>query len=316
MKIIFLNFFRFHYFLSIAVLLLLVVGCLGGSSGGGQTGSEAGAARTVPFGVLMGEVDVIAGETKQVKFIYDIPQVFNAFPADLTDVTVDVASTLGLVNVATSAHLNTRALAENQVWLGMWIDDVNNSETVCDTGEFYGPLVITLDQSNQPATVEPATVSASQPTLSVINTGSFAVCIEIVSPVSASIDIADADVNYKQCSTEAGDFDGFWTSTYVCNDECYGASEGENSFHIMQDGHSLSYYSGEGATGSGTACGDTFRFDSKGTDFGAGTWEEFGTMVLNANGTINAIFDYQYVSGACFGKTGHCEDVLTRSDAF
>ena len=128
--------------------------------------------------------------------------------------------------------------------------------------------------------------------------------------------IGDVEVKYEQCETGAGDFDGFWNSTYICSDECYGAAEGENSFHIMQDGHSLSYYSGEGATGSGTACGDTFRFNSKGGDFGAGAWEETGTMVLNADGTISATFDYQYISGACFGKTGHCEDVLTRSDGF
>ncbi len=163
------------YILLIVSLTPFVTSCLGGSSGGGQAAGDQGIARTVPFGILMGQVDITADEAKQVKFVYDIPQVFNAFPADLTDVTVDVASTLGLVNVdpqvASVASLNKRELADNQVWLGLWVDDVANSETVCETGELYGPLVITLDQSNQPAAVVPTTVSARQPTLSVINTG-------------------------------------------------------------------------------------------------------------------------------------------------
>ncbi len=137
---------------------------------------------------------------------------------------------------------------------------------------------------------------------------------EIVSPLNASIDIENVDVNYQQCDTEISDFSGFWTSTYICSDECVGDAEGENGFTITQDGHSLKYQDDEQTAGSGTACGNTFQFDSDGIDIGLGAWEETGTMVLNADGTIKATFDYQYVSGTCFGKKGHCEDILTRAD--
>ncbi len=76
-----------------------------------------------------------------------------------------------------------------------WIDEVGAVETVCETGEEYGPFDVTLDENNVPVAIDPDHVDLTQTTVDLINGGEFSLCLEIVSPIDATITIERLTLN-------------------------------------------------------------------------------------------------------------------------
>lgn len=62
-------------------------------------------------------------------------------------------------------------------------------ETVCETGEVYGPFNVTLDQALTPVAIDPSNVTITQSTVDLLNAGSFSLCIEAVSPIDGTVEI-------------------------------------------------------------------------------------------------------------------------------
>ncbi len=50
-------------------------------------------------------------------------------------------------------------------------------ETVCESGEFYGPFFVVVDEVLNPVSVEPREVDLSCDTLELINSGEFSICV-------------------------------------------------------------------------------------------------------------------------------------------
>jgi len=69
------------------------------------------------------------------------------------------------------------------------IADAAGVETVCDDGEQYGPFEVTLDANFQPVSVSPSSITLSQQTVSLLNSGAFSICLEVTSPVDGTITI-------------------------------------------------------------------------------------------------------------------------------
>ncbi|MFH1108071.1 MAG: hypothetical protein V1790_02585 [Planctomycetota bacterium] len=63
-------------------------------------------------------------------------------------------------------------------------------DTVCESGEKYGPFDIALDVNYQPVSVDPSSVTLSQNTIDLINGGEFSLCIEVTSPIDGTVTIA------------------------------------------------------------------------------------------------------------------------------
>jgi len=63
-------------------------------------------------------------------------------------------------------------------------------DTVCESGEKYGPFNVALDVNNQPVSVDPSSVTLSQNTIDLINGGEFSLCIEVTSPIDGTVTIA------------------------------------------------------------------------------------------------------------------------------
>ncbi len=70
-----------------------------------------------------------------------------------------------------------------------WIGPIDDVDTVCDTGEQYGPYTVELDENYVPVSVVPSSITLSQTTLDLLNGGAFSLCIEVVSPVTGTVTI-------------------------------------------------------------------------------------------------------------------------------
>jgi hypothetical protein len=91
-----------------------------------------------------------------------------------------------------SVNLQESGILEITVWIASG-DEV---ETVCDTGEEYGPFSVKLED-NVPVSVDPSEVTLSQNTLDLLNSGSFSLCIEVISPVDGIVTISSLTFNFR-----------------------------------------------------------------------------------------------------------------------
>ena len=78
-----------------------------------------------------------------------------------------------------------------------WIGPLADLETVCDTGEEYGPYDVTLDEDMVPVSVDPAFITLTETTLDLINEGEFAFCLQVVSPADGTVQIGSLTFNLK-----------------------------------------------------------------------------------------------------------------------
>jgi len=76
-----------------------------------------------------------------------------------------------------------------------WIGPVADLETVCETGDEYGPYTVTLDENMQPVAVSPNSISLTQSTIDLLNGGEFSVCLEVVSTVTGQVRIESFTFN-------------------------------------------------------------------------------------------------------------------------
>jgi hypothetical protein len=100
-------------------------------------------------------------------------------PAALTFTPAETSG--GKVRVAQQA-------AESTMTVMVWIDGPDAIETVCETGEDYGPFTVTL-VDNVPVGISPNTVELSRSTINLLNSGSFTLCIEVVSQLTGTVTI-------------------------------------------------------------------------------------------------------------------------------
>ncbi len=77
----------------------------------------------------------------------------------------------------------------------VWIAPIDDADTVCDTGEQYGPFDVTLDENYVPVSISPSSVTLSQTTLDLLNAGQFSLCIEVASPIDGTVTIASLTLN-------------------------------------------------------------------------------------------------------------------------
>ncbi|MBI1827837.1 MAG: hypothetical protein HY287_02085 [Planctomycetes bacterium] len=85
-------------------------------------------------------------------------------------------------------NVNAQA-AENTITVTVKLDTAEADATVCDSGEEYGPFVVTLDSNNQPTSVDPSEVTLSQNVIDLLNGGRFSVCIDVTSTVNGTVGI-------------------------------------------------------------------------------------------------------------------------------
>jgi hypothetical protein len=197
-----------------------------------------------------------------------------------------------------------------QLWLR--IDRAEAFSTVCTTGEAYGPFEITLDGLSQPSSVSPASTEASQTTMDIINLGAYSVCVQVVSPIDAEVDLNSVGFQIAECGEDPANIEGTWAGPFICENNCGGVAgtiEDYVELTITQNmsNPSLASYEDSWAYYEGHVCG--YRFSFKG---GSASSSESGTFVMNPNGyEATKTSTYRNYDGYC---TGTCSDILTRVD--
>ena len=113
-----------------------------------------------------------------------------------TDISIDLNAALENVTVDLSSSAAAQlkdylaeAAAPTTAQLSVRIGPAGSVDTVCTTGCLMGPYTVSLDSSNQPLSVTPSTYSVPQRILDIVNTGSCAICTEIIYPVDATINL-------------------------------------------------------------------------------------------------------------------------------
>ncbi len=62
-------------------------------------------------------------------------------------------------------------------------------DTVCSGGDEYGPFTVDLDDDNVPTGIDPESFDLRKNTVTLMNSGNFTVCLEVVSPIDATVTI-------------------------------------------------------------------------------------------------------------------------------
>jgi hypothetical protein len=96
---------------------------------------------------------------------------------------------------ASSSKGNVTFQATSTLEITVWIASADLADTVCETGEQYGPFSVTLDENYVPTAISPSSVTLSQNTVDLLNAGEFALCIEVLSPVTGTVTINSMTLN-------------------------------------------------------------------------------------------------------------------------
>ncbi|MBI5138157.1 MAG: hypothetical protein HZA24_12620 [Nitrospirae bacterium] len=282
----------------------LLATCGGGGSGGGGSPTVA---VNVPLGTLATQIAVGAGTTEYV-FTYDLPALTPA----MNDVSVDLTATLNnvAVTLASPKPGERRAASPATAQLTARIGPKGTEASVCADGVPYGPYTITWNPATGTGTVDATRVGATQTTMSVVNTGGAAVCLQVTTTTAATLDIHQVAVEAEPCREAAADIAGHWAGTYSCtNAHCGDDVNQPVDLTITQNGHSATYTDGD-AHYQGTVCGNVFRFDGGVPDDGfGGGYDEGGTFVLNSPDRAGKTSHWSALNGNC---SGDCTDTLHR----
>ncbi len=302
----------------VALFALGVAGC--GSAKKKESGSnESPDPINVPVGSIVADQTVRAGVTT-FEFVYDPP--VNPVDLPLTGLSVDLQKTLQALTVTPApapaplalggvarAAAAVAAAAEGSVQVSARVSAAADEATVCDDGELYGPYEVTGVGPTQPQNISPSSAQATQATLSILNTGSIAICIVIESPYDAQISVDDVTVTPEECHDTPEDVGGMWVGKFTCESAipgCYTADEEDITLDIevsAGSSYSASYSDGE-ADYDGTVCGRVFRYNGG----GEGYLEE-GTFTLDSDDPNKAIkrSEWKDIDGPC---SGTCVDHL------
>lgn len=102
-----------------------------------------------------------------------------------------------VITVNPTQSAKTASVLQDQLALEITVrvDDFDSVATVCDTGEQYGPFTVALDSNYVPVSVDPPTVTLSQATIDLLNSGQLSLCVDIVSPVDGTVIIGSLTFN-------------------------------------------------------------------------------------------------------------------------
>jgi len=290
-----------------AALILWFISCGGGGGGRVLDGDI-----TINIGSSGKNVGLTAGETWSRAF--SVNYNVSGFGGPFTSLGLNLQDNLSGIDFAPQAISagfsgNAVALAATTGQMWFYVGRLEDYGTVCESDQVYGPFDITLDAGSQPSSVSPATAQATPETMDIINIGAYSVCVKVVSPVDAGVDLNSVGFNIAQCDEPPADISGTWSGLYSCYSDCGNIIDDYVELVITQDpgDPSIATYTDYYADYEGTVCGNRFSFSG-----GSADSSESGTFIMDPGGTTaTKTSTYRNYSGVC---TGQCSDTLTRID--
>ena len=291
----------------VSVVVVIPIGCLGGG-GGGSSGISTTGVVTVGTGSAGKNISLTAGVPTQV--VKTLNYNVSRFGGPYEALTIDLSAHIPWIDVTpvprplprgtTAGKASSRAGGN----MSIRIAREEQANTVCSSGELYGPFSITIDDSSsQVNDVQPSSVSATPASVDIINSGSLVVCVIVTPEVDATVDLDSVSFDLDQCTTPPVNMAGTWQGPYSCGGNC--PESGNVSLTITQDPSDMSFasYTDGIASYEGTVCGNRFSF----TGGVSGDYEESGTFILDTTTGIGSkTSSYESVDGSgCFGT---CSD--------
>ena len=89
----------------------------------------------------------------------------------------------------------TSVCTDGELIVTAWIGPADEVGTVCDTGDQYGPYMVSLDDGGQGVSVTPSSITITENTRSLLNGGSFSLCVEAISPIDGTVFINSIIMN-------------------------------------------------------------------------------------------------------------------------
>lgn len=187
----------------------------GGSGGsGGSSTADGSSTRQIAF--------ALSEQTQTFRIQNGQPQAnseafdFDVLGGPYDQISIDLEMTMALAEVVLdnpSAKTAATQQANSVAMVTFRIDDLNQQDSVCVTGEQYGPYQVTLDSTGDPIDVDQSPIVLSSSAVSRLNTGQFSICIEIDSPLDGTATIESLVVDLRTPPTIESD-------TSSCNPAC------------------------------------------------------------------------------------------------
>ena len=243
---------------------------------------------SVPISIPLNyDTQVTQGSSTDISFTVDLPDGpghYTNISLNMQDIlsnSVTITPGLPVSNIMKLFDMFTSsAEAQSPINMYMYARIGAFVSTVCQDGQLYGPFFIAGSSSSP--TVNPTTASAKPSSVNIINSGSFAMCIQVVSQTDASINVSNPSVDATQCTQPPADISGTWKGYYDCiNHGWHNDIDQPITLTITQDGNRAQYVDDGGDTYEGTVCGNVFKFNRTSPVVND---TESGTFVLNKNG--------------------------------
>ena len=158
-----------------------------------------------PLDEALGSFQLQPGVPQANSGAFDIMVPFGPYET----IGVDLADTSELVSVMLAVEGDGKGTVPLQstgtAVLTWWVGPIGDQDTVCETGEKYGPYTVTLDANGRPVSVDTAWVEFTPRSTDLYNTGQFSLCIQMEATMAGTMIIESLAMDLILASTDAGD---------------------------------------------------------------------------------------------------------------
>ena len=285
------------------------------SSSGGRVSSNTA---TTSLGNDIKNVQLVAGEQKEISFTYTIPS--GATPlTSLEGFSVNLTETMQYVTLSSSPVANkfnlfdklmmyaavSRAMAASTATVTAFLSYAGDPN-VCSSDNRFGPFGITGDIGSG-LTSQTSSASPTDAMIDISSTATFEICLVFVPPINAYLTVSNVAIDLEECNeTNVEIANTTWSGTYSCNNFGIDDIAGNITIDITRNDDGSYHYSDGHADYDGHLCGNKFKHNGGVT----GSYTESGTLILNSDGSGSKTSTWNSVPPGSSGGT--CTDVLTR----
>lgn len=183
----------------VVVLLITAVspwGCISAGGDGDNVPDDGDGADNTermrlnfPLDAALGSFELQPGVPQANSFAFDFMVPLGPFET----IGVNLADTFEFVSVIPAVEEDGKGTVPLQsigtAEVTWWVGPMDDQDTVCETGEKYGPFTVTLDGQGRGVSVNTGWVELTQQSKDWYNSGQFSMCIQMEATVAGTMTI-------------------------------------------------------------------------------------------------------------------------------
>jgi hypothetical protein len=307
------------YSLALA-MFLIITGC-SDSGSSGVVGTPVVSTPSVDSGTAslgndVKNVPLVSGAESKIKFTFTVPGDISA----KGDPSINVSKSLQHITLSTSPitknssrfeslrllanALVKQAFAASPAQVTAHISHAGDPD-VCSSAFKYGPYTIN-GMIGEALTSDTENIPLTQPTVDIVNSGSFEICVITTPLIDAFLTVTDVDVDFGPCEESTLDIVSYWGGTFQCTP--FGGTPGpvdDITLQITLNADGSYHYTDFEADYDGHLCDNKLKF-SGGL---AGDYNESGTLIFSSDSTATKTSTYTNIAGT---GGGTCSDTLEK----